>query len=416
MVRDLAGRVAEKRVAADFLSSVEVGGAGVLGIVGPMGVGRTTLWRWVVATGEEAGCLVLRSRPGPDEAQAAYGVLADLFRTVDDAALADLPRPQGRALSVALLRSPEALIDARAVCEGALGVLVSLAHKRPVVLAVDDLHWADRASLRVIEYVARRVDQLRVGLVFSTRPSDPVGPSTARPVVLAQVEAETIQLEHLEALPSVQGQEQPVGFVFLADQIEALVALDELDLAWRLTDHLALDARLTQHKGALAASLRCRALVHAARGETTAASSFADRAVRQSESAGLERARSLLVAGRIARRTKRKQRARELLEESIRLFAESGHDALAVRAAAELARVVDGGERALLTATETQVAGLSASGSTNRQVAAQLGISPKTVESNLSRIYRKLDIHSRAELGCRLGRIDPFDDPGEGNT
>lgn len=98
----------------------------------------------------------------------------------------------------------------------------------------------------------------------------------------------------------------------------------------------------------------------------------------------------------------------------MRLFGESGSDALAARAAAELARV-GGGERDLLTATETQVAGLSASGSTNRQVATQLGISPKTVEANLSRIYRKLDIHSRAELGFLLGHPDPFDAATEGN-
>jgi DNA-binding NarL/FixJ family response regulator len=43
---------------------------------------------------------------------------------------------------------------------------------------------------------------------------------------------------------------------------------------------------------------------------------------------------------------------------------------------------------------------------TNRNVAAALFISPKTVEVNLTRIYRKLDIHSRAELGRRMGRSD----------
>jgi DNA-binding CsgD family transcriptional regulator len=413
VVRRTAGRLAEKRVAADFLSSVGVGGPSVLGIVGPEGVGRTTLWRWVVAAGEESGCLVLRSRPGPDEGQAAYGVLADLFRTVGDAALADLPHPQGRALSVALLRAPDAPVDIRAVCAGALAVLVSLARERPVVLAVDDLHWADRSTLRVIEYVARRVDQHRVGLVISTRPSAPAEPTDALPVVLATVEAETIQLEHLDVVAFGQVLEQPVSFVFLSDQIEALVALGELDMAWRLADHLGVAARRLQGEWALAAALRCRALVHAARGEADAAAVAADQAVQHSDGSGmdLEKARTLLIAGRIARRAKHKQRARQLLEESVQLFAESGCDALAVRAADELARV-GGGEGELLTATETQVAGLSASGNTNRQVAALLGISPKTVEANLSRIYRKLDIHSRAQLGGRLGRADASDAVG----
>ena len=56
-----------------------------------------------------------------------------------------------------------------------------------------------------------------------------------------------------------------------------------------------------------------------------------------------------------------------------------------------------------LTPSEQRVAELAASGMTNRDVAAALFISPKTVEANLSRIYRKLGIHSRAELGRRMG-------------
>jgi DNA-binding NarL/FixJ family response regulator len=62
--------------------------------------------------------------------------------------------------------------------------------------------------------------------------------------------------------------------------------------------------------------------------------------------------------------------------------------------------------RAELTASEQRVAELAASGMSNRDMAAALFISPKTVEANLSRIYRKLNIHSRAELGGLMGRAD----------
>jgi DNA-binding NarL/FixJ family response regulator len=55
-----------------------------------------------------------------------------------------------------------------------------------------------------------------------------------------------------------------------------------------------------------------------------------------------------------------------------------------------------------LTASERRVAELIASGLKNREVAAQLFLSPKTVEATLARVYRKLEIHSRAELGARL--------------
>jgi DNA-binding CsgD family transcriptional regulator len=56
-----------------------------------------------------------------------------------------------------------------------------------------------------------------------------------------------------------------------------------------------------------------------------------------------------------------------------------------------------------LTEGERRVAELAASGLTNRQVATRLFLSPKTVDANLGRVYRKLGIHSRAELGARLG-------------
>jgi DNA-binding NarL/FixJ family response regulator len=57
------------------------------------------------------------------------------------------------------------------------------------------------------------------------------------------------------------------------------------------------------------------------------------------------------------------------------------------------------------------VAELAASGMTNRNVAATLFISPKTVEHNLARVYRKLGIRSRAELGQRISQLDLGESP-----
>jgi DNA-binding CsgD family transcriptional regulator len=59
----------------------------------------------------------------------------------------------------------------------------------------------------------------------------------------------------------------------------------------------------------------------------------------------------------------------------------------------------DGG----LTDTEQKVAELVAAGRTNKEVAGELFLSVKTVEANLSRIYRKLGVRSRTELSRRLG-------------
>lgn len=79
--------------------------------------------------------------------------------------------------------------------------------------------------------------------------------------------------------------------------------------------------------------------------------------------------------------------------------------AWAAQADAELARVnVRRTAPAALTETERRIAELAATGLTNREIAHQMFLSPKTIESNIARVYQKLGIRSRAELGSRLGR------------
>jgi DNA-binding NarL/FixJ family response regulator len=84
-------------------------------------------------------------------------------------------------------------------------------------------------------------------------------------------------------------------------------------------------------------------------------------------------------------------------------FEDLGTPLWAERARAELKRASGIRTHAELTASEQRVAELAATGITTREMAAALFISPKTVEANLSRIYRKLNIRSRAELGRIMG-------------
>jgi DNA-binding CsgD family transcriptional regulator len=94
------------------------------------------------------------------------------------------------------------------------------------------------------------------------------------------------------------------------------------------------------------------------------------------------------------------------LRQALELFDKAGARLWAQRAHAELDRVgLRPSSSTELTVSELRVAQLTASGLTNREVAAQLFISPKTVEANLARIYRKLNVRSRAELGARLESI-----------
>jgi DNA-binding CsgD family transcriptional regulator len=121
-----------------------------------------------------------------------------------------------------------------------------------------------------------------------------------------------------------------------------------------------------------------------------------------------ELARTELLAGQLARRNRRRDTARGLLQNALATFETIGAPLWAERARAELSRVDTTGRRADgLTVTERRVAELAASGATNRDMASKLFISPKTVEANLTRIYRKLDVHSRAELALVMSRIDP---------
>ena len=89
--------------------------------------------------------------------------------------------------------------------------------------------------------------------------------------------------------------------------------------------------------------------------------------------------------------------------EAHREFTTFGAAAWASITADELARVnVRPRASNQLTETERQVATLAASGLTNREVAARCFLAVKTVEANLARVYRKLGIRSRAELGARM--------------
>ena len=60
-----------------------------------------------------------------------------------------------------------------------------------------------------------------------------------------------------------------------------------------------------------------------------------------------------------------------------------------------------------LTPAELRIAELVGQGRSNKEVAAELVVTVRTVESNLTRIYRKLDVRSRAELAHRLSARDP---------
>ena len=194
---------------------------------------------------------------------------------------------------------------------------------------------------------------------------------------------------------------------FVPDAAEAMIHLGRYADAEALIDMLEGNGRRLDRAWMLAVGGRCRAMLLAARGDVGAASLAAQQALAEHDRLPMpfERARTQLLLGQVLRRHRQREASQATLCEALSVFEDLKTPLWAERARAELARAnVRPTRSADLTPTERRIAELVASGMTNRDVAAEMFISPKTVEANLGRIYGKLDIHSRAELGHRMGR------------
>jgi DNA-binding CsgD family transcriptional regulator len=174
------GRATELAQIGRFLDEVAAHPAALL-IEGEAGIGKTTLWSAGISDARQRGWQVLTCRPVQAEAALSFSALGDLLELVPEAVVSGLPGPQRRALDVALLRAepgPEPP-DQRAVAVAFLGVIRALAEAAPVIVAVDDLPWLDRASAAVLEYAQRRLTTQRAGLLATVVTGDSPGPAVS---------------------------------------------------------------------------------------------------------------------------------------------------------------------------------------------------------------------------------------------
>ena len=225
-------------------------------------------------------------------------------------------------------------------------------------------------------------------------------------LVTADGEAAVAQLAPAVAALKAGGVGNPNQFRAHPDLVEAYARLGRWDDARAVVASLERQARATGISWALGAAMRCRAVVADADAEAEAA--FHE-ALRFHESAGaFEHARTELCFGEQLRRRGRRRDARVHLGTALEAFEGSGATPWAERARTELRasgltpRRRQRAGRDQLTPQELQIARLVAEGKTNRDVAATLFITPKTVEFHLTRVYRKLEIHSRTELVRRM--------------
>jgi DNA-binding CsgD family transcriptional regulator len=198
---------------------------------------------------------------------------------------------------------------------------------------------------------------------------------------------------------------EPGLLVFLVDEVEALATTGDTASAELVLDSFVTRAATSDAPWIAPLTFRARGLIDAARGLAPEAIEALERAVAAEDDVPmvLERARTRLALGRVLRRVQQRARARAELEEALARFGELRAPLWAERARNELARV--GGRAASsddLTPTEQRIASLAAEGQSNREIGAALFVTPKTVESALTRVYRKLGVRSRVELSRRL--------------
>ena len=184
--------------------------------------------------------------------------------------------------------------------------------------------------------------------------------------------------------------------------------------AERLVDALQHNGIRFDRRWMLAMAARGRAWVQAARGDLETAEQSARDALAHHDRLPMpfETARTQLLLGHVQRRRRQKQAAMATLSEAARAFDELGTPLWAQRAKRELDRLTPAVRTAAgLTRSEERVARLAAAGLSNKEIAAQLFVSAKTVETNLSSVYRKLGIRSRSQLHPRLTSENSSENP-----
>src|SRR6516164_9724002 len=184
-----------------LLAAARAGRGGILVITGPAGIGKTVL---VTEAGERAGragMRVLAGRGGELEGGFSFGVARQLFEPLladaapadEEALLAGAARQGLIALGDDAGAAPSPAVSERlfTVVHGLYWLVVNASAEGPVLVVVDDLHWADQASLRFLLYLAGRLAGLPVALVLSWRAAEP-GAGEDPLARLEQIDAESV--------------------------------------------------------------------------------------------------------------------------------------------------------------------------------------------------------------------------------
>jgi DNA-binding CsgD family transcriptional regulator len=233
---------------------------------------------------------------------------------------------------------------------------------------------------------------------------------------LGRVDRAIAELEETARLVEACGLAEPSLVPWRPDLVEAYVMAGRVDDAHVIAHALAEEAERTGGTWGRAAAARCRGLLARSHFDVRFEQALA---LHEQRPMPFERARTLLAYGSRLHRARRRVEARDRLRQAKAIFDELGAAPWSARAEAELraAGAVRRRPRSpdVLSRQELRVAAAVARGATNREVAAELFLSPKTVEFHLGRIYSKLGVRSRTQLAGLLasGALEGAVETGE---
>lgn len=219
-------------------------------------------------------------------------------------------------------------------------------------------------------------------------------------LVLGRLPAAVGLFVEADTLAERVGVRNPQVLPFLADLAHSLVLSGDVVAARSVATRLAEQSKEHESADARADSARAAALVDAAAGHPVAARQrFDDSVILAAEAIRpLTRAVCELERASFLRRQKARGDARGGLERALAMFTELGAVPFVKRCEFELQRLGRGATDTELTPSEARIADLAAAGRSNRQIADEMIVSLRTVESTLTRVYRKLGVRSRTEM------------------
>ena len=204
-------------------------------VEGHAGIGKSALLDAAVARARTLGVTVMRARASELESDFAFGIALQLFEPLlagADDETRDRLLAGSAALAGPLLERPtswggdEAEDRSYPVMHGLFWLLTNLAETGPVLIAVDDAHWADRASLRLVLYLLQRLDQMAVSIVVARRLGEPGAPVDLLGQIAAHVSSRRVRPA---ALSRDGARELVLGALPNADEAFA-------DACWRMTE------------------------------------------------------------------------------------------------------------------------------------------------------------------------------------